>query len=196
MVSFRKLHRTIALFSFVPLGLTILTGMAYRILRYSGAEKTSVAWLMGVHRMSVLHLGAVWPLLVGGAALFLLFSGVPLIATASPALKWDRRALHSLFGVLLLLPLALTYVTGILFAFCDSFLGFRSKILMRLHEGKLFVEPALYVSIVGAGAMILLLSGVRILQPLSYLRTARRQSPRGVSVPAEVVPLVLPSHTD
>ena len=74
----RRLHTYVAYVLAIPLFLTILTGIAYRLLRTAGAEKENVKWLMTVHNMSAVGLGGIYPILLAVSIIALSLSGFSL----------------------------------------------------------------------------------------------------------------------
>ena len=77
----RKLHNALALVCILPLTLSVLTGLLYRISRNVFlVEKSSVVWLMRVHTLRIVGLHSVWPLLLAVLTVLLILSALPLTA--------------------------------------------------------------------------------------------------------------------
>lgn len=77
---FRKYHRVLAILSFLPLLLTVMTGMLYPIVKrlpYESKDKI-LSLLMRVHTGEVLGIGTLYPLLNGMALVGLLATGITM----------------------------------------------------------------------------------------------------------------------
>lgn len=77
---FRKYHRVLAILSFLPLLLTVITGMLYPIVARLPYENKGAALnlLMRVHTGGILGLDAIYPLLNGMALAGLLITGISM----------------------------------------------------------------------------------------------------------------------
>lgn len=77
--AFRKYHRLLAIIIFLPLFLTVLTGMAATI-----AEEWSIdlglsrSLLLKIHTGEILHLQAIYPILDGLGLIGLLVTGISM----------------------------------------------------------------------------------------------------------------------
>lgn len=84
----RNLHRTIAPIVILPLLITILTGVTYRLGKsWFGLTRDQVHWLMVIHEGEYLgqFLEPIYVLLNGLGALFMLVTGISvLISTWKP----------------------------------------------------------------------------------------------------------------
>jgi hypothetical protein len=77
--SFRKYHRFIAPILFVPLGLTVLTGMAATMVgEWSLNFGLSRQLLLGLHTGEIFHLQAIYPMLNGIGLIGLLVTGISM----------------------------------------------------------------------------------------------------------------------
>jgi hypothetical protein len=79
---FRKLHQTVAPIVLLPLLLTVLTGVTYRLGKsWFGLSKEQVHWLMTVHEGEYLGqtLEPVYVLLNGLGALWMLVTGAVMV---------------------------------------------------------------------------------------------------------------------
>merc|ERR1712187_582015 len=72
-LTFRSIHHTVALFLSWPIFFTIITGVAYRLLRMHGFE--NVKWLRHVHAGYFKLLMPVYPLVVCAIIVVLSISG-------------------------------------------------------------------------------------------------------------------------
>ncbi len=81
-INFRKLHRTIAPIVMLPLFVTILTGISYRLGKsWFGLSRDQVHFLMVIHEGEYLgeHLEPIYVLLNGLGVMFMLVSGVVML---------------------------------------------------------------------------------------------------------------------
>ncbi|NEO88083.1 MAG: PepSY domain-containing protein [Spirulina sp. SIO3F2] len=86
----RSLHRTIAPFVMLPLVITILTGVTYRLGKsWFGLTRDQVHWLMVIHEGEYLgkFLEPFYVLLNGLGALFMLTTGISIWVST-----WKPRA--------------------------------------------------------------------------------------------------------
>jgi hypothetical protein len=76
--SFRKYHRLIAIAVFLPLILTVITGMGYIIFdEWLGQEKIG-EFLLRLHTLDIIGLESIYPLLIGLGLLGLLVTGLSM----------------------------------------------------------------------------------------------------------------------
>ena len=73
--SARRMHLWCAWITALPLLMSVCSGMAYRISRTLGADKSRVRWLLRVHTLESLGLRAYYPLLLFCMLLSLLLTG-------------------------------------------------------------------------------------------------------------------------
>ncbi len=81
-INFRKLHRTFAPIVMLPLFVTIVTGMSYRLGKsWFGLSRDQVHFLMVIHEGEYLgkHLEPIYVLLNGLGVAFMLFTGVAML---------------------------------------------------------------------------------------------------------------------
>ncbi len=77
--SFRKYHRFIAPILFLPLTLTVLTGMAATVVgEWSLNFGLSRQLLLGLHTGEIFHLQAIYPMLNGIGLIGLLVTGISM----------------------------------------------------------------------------------------------------------------------
>lgn len=81
-INFRKLHRTLAPIVMLPLFVTILTGISYRLGKsWFGLSRDQVHFLMVIHEGEYLgdRLEPIYVLLNGLGVLFMLVTGVSIL---------------------------------------------------------------------------------------------------------------------
>jgi hypothetical protein len=77
--NFRKYHRFIAPILFLPLALTVLTGMAATMVgEWSLNFGVSRQLLLGLHSGEIFHLEAIYPMLNGLGLIGLLVTGISM----------------------------------------------------------------------------------------------------------------------
>jgi hypothetical protein len=137
--AFRKLHRRLSPYLFVLVAVSAVTGVAYRAgKKWFGMDGQTGQSVMEWHTGEWLgpSLSPLYVLLTGTALLFLLATGA--------AMLWPRagkgavRTWHRILGGVLLLPLAATAVTGMLYKAGQTWFGISeetARLLMTIHEG-------------------------------------------------------------
>ncbi|PMB07048.1 peptidase [Fischerella thermalis CCMEE 5273] len=183
-IKFVKLHRQLALPLFVPLLLTGISGIAYRLGRsWLGLPKSFGQFMMTIHEGRFLGepLVPFYVALVGLGLLALIGSGAVLwsrFRRRSPAKLPPERNIHRFLAPIALLPLMVSAGTGIAYRLSINWLGVSEEqveFLMTLHQGSYLgstLRP-FYVLLVGAGLLIMLWTGV---QMLGLARRTRRES--------------------
>jgi hypothetical protein len=77
--NFRKYHRFIAPILFLPLALTVLTGMTVTMVgEWSLNFGVSRQFLLGLHTGEIFHLQAIYPMLNGLGLIGLLVTGISM----------------------------------------------------------------------------------------------------------------------
>eukprot|EP00457_Paulinella_chromatophora_P014165 gb/GEZN01014553.1/.p1 GENE.gb/GEZN01014553.1/~~gb/GEZN01014553.1/.p1 ORF type:complete len:207 (+),score=17.41 gb/GEZN01014553.1/:28-648(+) len=172
MWNYRDRHRWLAALAFVPVFVTVCSGMTYRISReWFDADKHQVGWFMDVHDMTVLSLQEYYPLFVGWLVLSMAASGLGIAglrglvpcAVLDMPLKGTPRAIHRIATTLCVLPMVITSATGFIFTLGKYYFSFEEstlKTLMWIHQGKWTGSAAGYVFLNGTGFLVVLLSGV------------------------------------
>ncbi len=164
----RNLHRSLALWIAVPLFVSLATGIVYRVGRsWFGMEKPTGTFILNIHSGGWMGhwLSAFYVLIIGLGLLVMVASGLRM-ALASQT-KNKPRLIHRILGLVLMLPLAASAITGIGFHFGAAFLNFpepTQRLLMSIHQGS-WMGPALrpfYVLFVGLGLLFVLVSGLRL----------------------------------
>lgn len=166
MITPRKFHRILSLWLLIPLLLSAVTGMAYRIGRtWFGISKEAG------HRILEFHDGK-W---LGDAfsTAYVIVAGLGLLALVATGFHFIRigrapgRRLtwHRILGIVFLLPLATTAITGITYKLGKDWFGFSEtslKLVMNIHQGT-WLGPdarAYYILIIGAGLLSLGITGL------------------------------------
>ena len=164
----RSLHRRLSPALYILLALTSATGLGYRVgKQWFGLDGQTGQVLMDIHTGG--WLGAASPfyvILVGGGLLFLLLSGLLLLRQGRS--RQPVRLAHRILGGILLLPLAISALTGLAYKLGQDWLGISEEtadFLMHLHEGAWLGRAGrvYYVLLVGVGLLVLGLLGLRLL---------------------------------
>ncbi|MFN4067712.1 MAG: PepSY domain-containing protein [Thermosynechococcus sp.] len=172
----RKQHRQLSLLLVLPLLLTTATGVAYRLGHsWFGLSKDFAKIILKVHTAAFLGEKGelIYVVVVGLGVIFLAFSGLTLIQRKilmrpQRVKRFDHRMVHHLLSGVILIPLAVTAATGVLFHIGYYYLGLPEEvadILMMLHQGG-FLGRALrpvYVLLLGIGVGLLSWTGVNML---------------------------------
>jgi len=88
--TFRKYHRSLAIILFLPLILTILTGVGYTIFdEWFGQDKIG-EFLLGVHTFEFLGLQKIYPLLNGLGLIGLLITGLTMTGLFKKQAQGER----------------------------------------------------------------------------------------------------------
>jgi uncharacterized iron-regulated membrane protein len=171
-MNFRKLHRKVAPILFLPLLLTALTGVAYRIGRSWFAIPEDIAeFFMTVHEGRFLGkpLVPIYVLLVGLGLIGMIATGLVMMKrrslsfNAQPNWRW----IHRILAPIAFLPLLASALTGIAYRLGKAWFGLSSEqtaILMRIHQGSYLgstLKPV-YVLLVGVGLIGLLITGIQM----------------------------------
>jgi uncharacterized iron-regulated membrane protein len=171
-MNFRKLHRKTAPLLFLPLLLTALTGVAYRVGRaWFGLPDNVANVLMTIHEGRFLGrpLVPIYVLLMGLGLVGLITTGLTLLRkrASKTNIKRDQRWVHRLFGAIVCLPLLVSAVTGIAYRLGNTWFSIsqsQASMLMTLHEGRYLgntLKP-FYVLAVGSGLLVLLMTGIQM----------------------------------
>jgi hypothetical protein len=174
-INFRKYHRQIAPIIFIPLLLTALTGVAYRVAEsWLGIEGDAVEFFLDIHQgnylgkqlrpfyVLFLALGVIG-LIVSGLVMTRLFANRPNRSNA----KLDFRKIHGISAPIIFLPLAVSTITGLIYRIGRSWFGMSKdvgNVLLSIHQGEIFGEffTPIYVIFVGLGAVLLLVTGINM----------------------------------
>ena len=182
MMNLRQLHRKSAPILFIPLFLTAITGVAYRVGRaWFGIPKDLAEFFMTIHEGRFLGQALVpfYVLLMGLGLLGMLITGMVMVIKRKPGKgqpKKDNRWVHRILAPIAFLPLLLSASTGIAYRLGRAWFGIsgeQASVLMSLHQGAYFgsVGRAIYVLLVGLGLVVLLVTGIQM-TPLFRKRRA------------------------
>ena len=108
---------------------------------------------------------AIYVILNGAGLLGLVVTGLYLVLRSST--KVQPRIFHRILGMILLLPLALSAITGIAFKIGDDWLHLPDStlgLLMSLHQGSWLGKAArpFYVLAIGIGLLGLAITGLQM----------------------------------
>ncbi len=184
---FRAIHRKAAPLLFIPLLITAITGIGYRLGRsWFGASDGFASLMMTFHEGRYLGrpLVPVYVLLVGLGLLGMLTTGMVMALSArerkAKSVKRDNRWVHRVLSTLAAIPLLATLLTGMGYRLGRAWFNLSDKqadILMTIHQGS-WLGSALnpfYVLLVGLSLIILLVTGWQ----MTGIFFRRRKAPKG-----------------
>lgn len=185
---FRTIHRRIAYVLIPLLAISAITGLAYRIGRnwFKMSDETGKV-VRSIHEGA--YLGDVvspfYVLITGGGLALLCLTGVMMwrrsdfpggrrsssdgTAKAHTPRK-TARWFHRIASIVLLLPLAVTALSGAGFRLSQSWLGWpkeKAQWLMDVHQGTLLLGKdyrLYYVLVIGVGLLLMLATGAKLLR--------------------------------
>jgi len=168
MKALRKVHHLISPWLFILLFVTLATGVIYRVGRaWFDMSRPTGNKVLSIHAGEWLGeaTSPYYVIFIGGGLLALLVTGL-VLAVQSRAKAGPRR-MHRLLGLILLLPLAASAITGILFKLGEDWYHFPEgtlDILMSIHQGSWLGKTMrpFYVLFVGLGLLALGLYGLRL----------------------------------
>ena len=162
----RSLHRLFSPVLFIIVGMSAVTGLAYRVgKKWFGIDGQTGQAIMEIHTGEWIGDWASpsYVLLAGASLLFLIFTGLPMLAKGRPkgAVRWWHRVL----GGILLLPLAAAAVTGMIYQAGHTWFAISEEtadLLMTIHEGAWLGKnlKVYYVLVTGLGLLALGVSGL------------------------------------
>lgn len=159
-------HRKFGPWLVIPLSVTLVTGLSYRIGRaWFGMRKEAGESILHIHTGAWLGAagGSAYLLVAGLGLLMLALTGLYLVITSHA--KGNPRVVHRIFGALLLLPLAATAVTGMAFHFFGRSLPVKTgELLMSIHQGSWLGKEGrpFYVLFLGFGLLSLIATGLKL----------------------------------
>jgi uncharacterized iron-regulated membrane protein len=185
---FRTVHRRIALVLIPLLAVSAVTGLTYRIGRnwFKMSDETGKV-VRSIHEGAYLGdaIAPFYVLFTGGGLLLLIVTGVTMwrrsdfpggrgsaasgVAKAHPPRR-TVRWFHRIASIVLVLPLAVTALTGIGFRLTQSWLGWpkeRAQWLMDVHQGTLLLGKdyrLYYVLFTGAALLLMLATGAKLIR--------------------------------
>ena len=167
---FRKLHRKLSPWLFALVAVSAVTGVVFRAgKKWFGMDGQTGQSVMEWHTGEWLGpaLSPFYVLLAGAALLFLIITGVAMLWQKGR--KGNARTWHRALGVVLLLPLTATAITGMIYKSGQAWFGISEEtadLLMTIHEGAwLGRNLKVYYSVVtGCGLLALGLFGLVLLR--------------------------------
>lgn len=175
-INFRKLHRQIAPIIFIPLLLTTLTGVVYRLAEsWFGLEGDASEIFMVIHQGGYLgkKLRVFYVLLLALGTIGIIVSGLMMTKffganrPERQGTKLDFRKVHRIAAPIIFLPLAVSTVTGLIYRIGRTWFNMSKdvgEIFLNIHQGEYlgdFLMP-IYVLLVGLGAIMMLVSGINM----------------------------------
>ncbi len=175
-INFRKLHRQVAPIIFIPLLLSAITGVAYRLGEdWFGIEGDAAEIFMVIHQGSYLgkELRPFYVLLLALGVIGLIVTGLTMTKffggarPERPGAKLDFRKVHRIAAPIILLPLTVSTVTGVIYRVGRSWFKMPKEVgevFLNIHQGEYlgdFLMP-IYVFLVGLGVIFLLVTGINM----------------------------------
>lgn len=165
----RKVHRLLAPWLALPLVLTLLTGVIYRLGRaWFHIDKETAEEILHIHTGEWINDAAALPyvFIVGLGLLALVVTGSCLLWKSG--LKKGPRFFHRAVGAALLLPLSISAGTGVLFMASEKWFHWThdtQEFLLKLHEGGWLGRSGrvYYVLAIGLGLLFLIWSGLQMI---------------------------------
>lgn len=182
------LHRTMALVFALPLLVSTVTGLTYRVGRYwFGMSKETGGIVLSIHEGRYLGemVSPVYVLILGLGGLVLLGTGVWMLTRRMPPLPPSPRksqiSLHRTLAAIFALPFLLTTVTGIAFRLCQDWAGWtkeEAKWIMDLHQGTWLGSDlrAYYILVIGLGILALIFTGLSLINPPAGVPKSTKQA--------------------
>ncbi|BFM40225.1 PepSY domain-containing protein [Synechocystis sp. LKSZ1] len=174
-MNFSKIHRKIAPILLIPLLLTAVSGLAYRLGRsWFGLDDEFGELMMSLHEGRFLGDGLVpfYVLLMGLGLLGLLITGLVVfrkrraLSRNHPTQNWRRY--HYMVALAAALPLLISLLTGIAYRLGVNWFGVSeesAEILLVIHQGA-YLGSALkpfYVLGLGLSLLALIITGLQML---------------------------------
>jgi uncharacterized iron-regulated membrane protein len=188
MISWRKWHRKLAPILVLPLAISAVTGILFRVGQsWVGLPPTTLRTLLSVHQGAYLGdaLKIVYVLLLGLGLVGMIVTGLTMFRRRSattgrkpPTVQanWNPRFLHRRLTLILVLPLFISALTGILYRLGRDGLGLTFQqigFLMQIHQGSYLGSTfqVIYVLLLGLGLLAILITGVDM---IGLFRRSRR----------------------
>jgi hypothetical protein len=171
-MKFRLLHRKISIWLALPLLVSAMTGVAYRIGRsWFGMSSHTGGEILSIHSWDWLgkagSMAVIW--VVGSGLLFLCWSAAQMLWGSGRGVFQSRqknRLWHRLIGAFLLIPLAASAISGIAYRTGEAFDISEDTLdlLMSIHEGDWLgkeIKP-FYILVLGLGLALIIISGLML----------------------------------
>ncbi|PSB04435.1 PepSY domain-containing protein [Merismopedia glauca] len=169
----RKLHRKIAPILFLPLLISALTGIAYRIGRsWFGLSDQFGDFMMIIHEGKYLGkpLAPVYVLLTGLGLAGMLVTGIFMLKqrqNQSKSDKFSTRLLHRFLAPVFFLPLVVSASTGITYRLGKTWFGLsteQAQLFLDIHQGNYLGSSwrGVYILLVGLGLIFMLVTGMEM----------------------------------
>lgn len=169
-LSLRKFHRKLAPILFIPLLLSALTGIGYRLGKsWFGLSSEAADIFMVIHQGEYLGepIKPIYVLLVGLGAVAILITGLNLLKQQRALTQFNVRRIHRSLAPWFALPFAISAITGIIYRIGKSWFGMSSEtaeIFMTIHQGAYLGDwfKPIYVLLVGIGLLVMLATGLEM----------------------------------
>lgn len=172
----RKIHRKIAPIIFIPLTLSALTGIAYRVGRTWFKIPSDIADIfLIIHQGEYLGepLVPIYILLVGLGLIAAIITGLTQIKlspkkTNSQKTKQNFRKIHQTLAPIVFLPLFVTALTGISYRLGKTWFNLpkeQTKLLLSIHQGTYFGKElrVFYILFIGISLILMLITGINMI---------------------------------
>lgn len=173
MIPFRRLHRKLAPIVVLPLAISAVTGILFRVGQsWMGLPPAAARTLLSVHQGAYLGdvLNAIYVLLLGLGLLGMIVTGLTLLRRRSPSSRTNLlnpRILHSRLTPILFLPLLISAITGILYRLGRDWWGLSYQqigFLIQIHQGSYLgpIFQVIYVLLLGIGLLLIAITGINM----------------------------------
>lgn len=171
-MKFRPLHRKISIWLALPLLVSAMTGVAYRIGRsWFGMSSHTGGEILSIHSWDWLgkagSMAVIW--VVGSGLLFLCWSAAQMLWGSGRRVfqsQQKNRLWHRLIGAFLLIPLTASAISGIAYRTGEAFDISEDTLdlLMSIHEGDWLGKEikAFYILVLGLGLALIIISGLML----------------------------------
>jgi uncharacterized iron-regulated membrane protein len=177
-INLRKFHNKISPIIILPLLLSALSGVAYRIGRsWFGLSDQFGDLMMVIHQGEFLGkpLVSVYVLLVGLGLIAMIATGIAMWKQRQKtdqirpnSEKFSPRLLHSFLAPVFFLPLFVSAFTGIIYRLGKSWFGLsdgQANLFMNIHQGNYLGTSlrAVYVLLVALGLLGMIVTGFQMM---------------------------------
>jgi uncharacterized iron-regulated membrane protein len=183
MIPFRKLHRKLAPIIVLPLGMSAVTGIFFRVGQsWVGLPPATARTMLSLHQGAYLGniLNAIYVLLVGLGLLGMVVTGITMLRRRSPSShpNLNPRFVHRRLTLILFIPLIISALTGILYRLGTDWLGLSYQqigFLLQIHQGSYLGSAfqVVYVLLLGMGLLAIAFTGIDM---LGLFRRSRRSN--------------------